>query len=188
MEIEGTPAFNAVSAAGAMADMFKTLFAVVIFAFAGNSFASHPNQSVEAADRAAIKAVLDAHGAAWTRGDVAAATATLTEDADWVSGNGIVLVGRAAIAKMHREMLEGPAKGTRHSHPGVPSIRFITREVAVLDGDSYMAGFHDDHGNELPAEYARYTPVFVKKSGNWYVTAFRSLPQVRIAPRNDAQP
>lgn len=188
MEVEGTPAFNAVYAAGAMADMFKILFAVLIFAFTGNSFTSHPTQSVEAADRAAIKAVLDAHGAAWTRGDVAAATATLTEDADWVSGNGTVLIGRAAIAKMHREMLEGPAKGTRHSHPGVPSIRFITREVAVVDGDSYMGGFHDDQGKELPAEYSRYTAVFVKKNGKWYVTAFRSLPQVRVAPRNDAQP
>ena len=168
--------------------MFKILFVVVIFAFTGNSFASHPTQSLEAADRAAIKAVLGAHGAAWTRGDVAAATATLTEDADWVSGNGTVLIGRAAIAKMHREMLEGPAKGTRHSHPGVPSIRFITREVAVVDGDSYMAGFHDEHGKELPAEYTRYTAVFVMKNGKWCVTAFRSLPQVRVAPGKDAQP
>src|SRR5579864_8186779 len=76
MEVEGTPSFNAVYAAGAMADMFKILFAVLIFAFTGNSSASHPARSVEAADRAAIKAVLDAHGAAWTRGDVAAATAS----------------------------------------------------------------------------------------------------------------
>jgi uncharacterized protein (TIGR02246 family) len=132
--------------------------------------------------------VLDAHGAAWTRGDVAAAVATLTEDADWVSGGGTVLVGRDAIAAMHREMLEGPAKGTRHSHPGIPNIRFITREVAIVDGDSYMAGFHDAHGKELPAEHSRYTAVFVKKNGNWYVTAFRSLPQVKVAPRSDAQP
>jgi uncharacterized protein (TIGR02246 family) len=188
MEVEGKPAFNAVYAAGAMADMFKILFAVLIFTLTGISFTSDPAQSVEAADRAAIKAVLDAHGAAWTRGDVAAAVATLTEDADWVSGGGTVLVGRDAIATMHREMLEGPAKGTRHSHPGVPRIRFITREVAVVDGESYMAGFHDEHGKELPAEYSRYTAVFVKKNGKWYVTAFRSLPQVKVAPRNDAQP
>ena len=66
-----------------------------------------PTQSGEATERAAIKAVLDARGAAWTRGDAAAATAILTDDADWVSGGGTVLVGRPAIAKMHRDMLGG---------------------------------------------------------------------------------
>jgi uncharacterized protein (TIGR02246 family) len=137
-------------------------------------------ESGEAADRAAIKAVLDSHGAAWTRGDVTAATATLTEDADWVSGSGRVFVGRSAITKMHRDVLEGPAKGTRHSHPGTPNIRFVARDVAIVDGDSYMAGFRDEHGGELPGEYSRYTAVFVKKDGMWYVTAFRSLPQVKV--------
>ena len=141
---------------------------------------SDPPQSGEAADRAAIKAVLDAHGAAWTRGDADAATATRTEDADWVSGSGKVLVGRPAILQMHRDMLSGPAKGTQHSHPGTPDIRFITRDVAIVDGDSYMAGFRDEHGKELPSEYSRYTAVFVKKDGKWYVTAFRSLPQVKV--------
>ena len=109
--LSGTPAFNALYADEAMADTFKVLLAALIFTFTGNSFASHPTQSVEAADRAAIKAVLDAHGAAWTRGDVVAASATLTEDADWVSGSGTVLVGRDAIATMHREMLWRASKG-----------------------------------------------------------------------------
>jgi uncharacterized protein (TIGR02246 family) len=134
------------------------------------------------ADRAAIQAVLDAHGAAWTRGDADAATATLTEDADWVSGSGRMFVGRPAITQMHRDLLAGAAKGTRHSHPGTPNIRFVTQDVVIVDVDSYMAGFHDEHGNELPAEYSRYTAVFVRKSGKWYVTAFRSLPQVKVTP------
>jgi hypothetical protein len=46
MEVEGKPAFNALYAAGAMPHMFKVLFAVLIFAFTGNSFAStQPNPS-----------------------------------------------------------------------------------------------------------------------------------------------
>jgi hypothetical protein len=85
-------------------------------------------------------------------------------------------------------MLEGPAKGTRHSHPGIPSIRFITREVPIVDGVSYMAGFHDEHGKELAAEYSRYTAVFVKRNGKWYVTAFRSLPQVKVGSRDPLFP
>ena len=61
-----------------------------------------------------------------------------------------------------------------------PRIRFAARDVAIAHGDSYMAGFHDERGNELRAEYSRYTAVFVKKNGKSYVTAFRSLPQVKV--------
>lgn len=50
-----------------------------------------------------------------------------------------------------------------------------------MDGDSMLAGFHDDNGKELPAASSRYTEVFVKRNGKWHVTAFRSLPQVKIS-------
>jgi uncharacterized protein (TIGR02246 family) len=137
-------------------------------------------QSDHSDDAKAIQAVLDAHGAAWTRGDAAAAAAVLTDDADWVSGSGKTFSGRQEIEAMHKQLLEGPAKGTRHSHPGTPKIRFITSQVAIVDGDSMMAGFHDENGKEAPPDYSRYTAVFVKKNGRWYVTAFRSLPQVKV--------
>ena len=161
---------------------FKRIVVALVVAIPISLCDSSSPQSSESAGRAAIQSVLDAHGTAWTRGDADAATAILTEDADWVSGSGKVFIGRLAITKMHRDLFAGAAKGTRHSHPGTPDIRFVTRDVAIVDGDSYMAGFHDEHGNELPAEYSRYTAVFVKKSGKWYVTAFRSLPQVKVTP------
>jgi membrane protein required for beta-lactamase induction len=65
-------------------------------------------------ERSAIQAVLDAHADAWTRGDAHAAAALMTEDADWISGGGHIFQGRAAIEQMHRELLAGPAKGSRH--------------------------------------------------------------------------
>ena len=158
--------------------MFKRVFVALLVAVSLCGYSTA--QSSEAVDRAAIQKVLDAHGTAWTRGDADAAAAILTDDADWVSGSGRVFVGRPAITQMHRDLFAGAAKGTRHSHPGTPNVRFVTQAVAIVDGDSYMAGFHDEHGNELPAEYSRYTAIFVRKSGKWYVTAFRSLPQVKV--------
>jgi uncharacterized protein (TIGR02246 family) len=150
------------------------LLAVMMAASAAIAQADH------AADRAAIQAVLDTHGTAWTRGDAEAAVSTLTDDADWVSGSGITLEGKPAIEAMHKQVLAGPAKGSRHSHPGTPKIRFVTNNVAIVDGDSMMA-MRDDTGKELPATYSRYTAVFVKKpDSKWYVTAFRSLPQIKV--------
>jgi uncharacterized protein (TIGR02246 family) len=132
----------------------------------------------EAAERAAIQAVLDAHGNAWTKGDAAAATEILTEDADWVGASGIVLHGRQQIRAAHEQWLK-EAKGSRHSHPGT-SIRFLRPDVALVDGDSYMAGLRDAKGKEMPAEVNRYSAIFVKQGGRWLVTAFRSLPQVKV--------
>ena len=154
---------------------------ILLFGVALLLAANLPAQSNHSDDVTAIKAVLDAHGAAWTRGDASAAASVLTDDADWVSGSGKTFVGRQEIEAMHKQLLDGPAKGTRHSHPGNPNIRFVTSQVAIVDGDSMMAGFHDENGKELPADYSRYTAVFVKNNnGRWYVTAFRSLPQVKV--------
>ncbi|PYU23703.1 MAG: hypothetical protein DMG30_10820 [Acidobacteria bacterium] len=72
--------------------------------------------------------------------------------------------------------MTGTAKGSWHSHPGLPKIQFLRPDVAIVDGDRSMSGLHD---KELPAETSRYTAVMVKQSGRWKVTAFRSWPQLR---------
>jgi uncharacterized protein (TIGR02246 family) len=131
------------------------------------------------AERAAIQDVLNAHAEAWNKGDAAAATAVMADDADWVSADGSVYEGRAAIEAAHEKWLAGPAKGSYRTHPGLPKIQFLRADVAIVDGDSYMSGEHDEQGKELPAETSRYTAVMVKENGRWKVAAFRSLPQVK---------
>lgn len=153
---------------------------IVILLCAARGPSSEPQVRLDhPADKAAIQALLDAHGAAWTKGDAAAAAAVMTEDADWVSGSGAVYEGRPAIEAMHRRELAGMGKGSRHSHPGTPKIRFIRPDVAIVDGDSYMAGLHDEQGKEFPPTTSRYTAVMVKEDGRWMVAAFRSLPQLK---------
>src|SRR2546422_454765 len=90
-----------------------------------------------------------------------------------------VVTGRRAIEAAHEEVLTGSGKGSRHSHPGTPKIRFIRHDVAIVDGDSFVGGLRDKDGKELPAQLSYYIAVFVKEDGRWLVTAFRSLPQVK---------
>ena len=131
------------------------------------------------AENAAIQAVLDEHGRAWSKGDAAGAAAVMTNDADWVSGDGAVYEGRAAIEAAHEKWFAGEAKGSHHSHPGSPNVRFIRPDVAIVDGDSYTSGLHDEQGKEISAGVTRYTAVMVKENGRWKVAAFRSLPQLK---------
>lgn len=131
------------------------------------------------AEKAAIQAALDAQAKAWNKGDAAAVAAVMTDDADWVSADGSVYEGRDAIEAAHRGWFEGTAKGSFHSHPGLPKIHFVRSDVAIVDGDSYQSGLHDDQGKELPAETSRYTAIMVKEGGRWRVAAYRSLPQLK---------
>jgi uncharacterized protein (TIGR02246 family) len=130
--------------------MGGTLNAAFLLGAMGIAAALPINKTSDDAERAAIQRVLDAHGSAWTKGDAVAAASAMTEDADWVSGGGEVYEGRAAVEAAHREWLNGAAKGTRRRHPGTPKIGFIRRDVASVDGDSYMGGLRDEQGKELP--------------------------------------
>jgi uncharacterized protein (TIGR02246 family) len=156
-----------------------TLNAAFLLGVMSIAAAMPANKTSDDTERAAIQKVLDAHGIAWTNGDPAGAAAVMTEDADWVSGSGHVYEGRAAIEAAHREWLSGDSKGTRHTHPGTPKVRFIRRDVAIVDGDSYTGGLRNEQGKELPPVFSRYTTVFVKDGESWKVTAFRSLPQLK---------
>jgi uncharacterized protein (TIGR02246 family) len=156
--------------------MIRTML-LLMFATSTIAFAQKPVN--EAAEKAAIQAVLDAHGVAWTKGDAKAAAAVLTEDADWISGDGSISVGRAAIQRDHEEAFNSFARGSRHTHPGTANIRFIRPDVAIVDGDSYTTGLHGENGRALPTSVSRYTAVFVKDNGSWKVAAFRSLPHVK---------
>ena len=136
-------------------------------------------RDASSAEKAAIQSVLDAHAKAWNNGDAAAAAAVMTEDADWVSGDGSVYEGRDAIEAAHRDWFAGSAKGSWHTHPGLPKIHFVRTDVAIVDGDSNESGLHDEQGKEIPADVTRFTAVMVKENGRWKVAAFRSLPQVK---------
>jgi uncharacterized protein (TIGR02246 family) len=127
-------------------------------------------------EQSAIQAVLNEHADAWTRGDAHAAAAVMTEDADWISGSGRIFQSRKAIEQMHRDLLEGPAHGTRHVHPGTPAIRFLTPDVAIVDGDSYVG---TSGTKPAASDFSHYTAVFTKQKGHWMVAAFRALPQVK---------
>lgn len=158
--------------------MRSLCLAVLVCVTLGGCFGSRVRDATPA-EKAAIQAALDAHAKAWNKGDAAAAVAVMTDDADWISADGAIYEGRDAIEAAHREWFEGPAKGSFQSHPGLPKIHFLRADVAIVDGDSYESGVHDEQGKEMPASVTHYTAIMVKEGRRWKVAAFRSLPQLK---------
>ncbi len=90
----------------------------------------------------------------------------MTEDADWVSDDGSVYEGRDAIEAAHRDWFAGLARELAHAS-WLAEVHFIRADVAIVDGDSYQSGLHDEQGKEIPAGVTRFTAVMVKEGGRW---------------------
>jgi uncharacterized protein (TIGR02246 family) len=124
---------------------------------------------------AAIQKQAEAFIEAFHKGDAKAVAAFWTADGDYTDQTGRHLQGRAAIEKLFQ--------GYFAEHKGLKlrvnsnSLRFVTPDVAIEDGTTEVAG-----PGGAPPTRARYTNVFVKKDGNWYLSSVRD--SVFVPPTN----
>lgn len=123
-----------------------------------------------------IHDVLTRLAAAWNAGDADAYGAEFTADATYVTFDGHVLAGRAAIVDGHRWLFEGPLKGSRLTAPsardGGPAVRFLRPDVAHV----LAAGAVRPAGAEAVAPDRDSVPSYVllDEGDAWRVTAFHN--------------
>jgi uncharacterized protein (TIGR02246 family) len=127
------------------------------------------------ADESAIRALIDAHAAAWNRGNVSAAASVYSDNANVIAGNHRLHVGRAAIDELHAEAL-GQAEPLLHLHPQETlRIYFLRPDIAIADVESRWFA----HGQDLSsaaAEPVSKVNIFVvieKEERGWRVVAQR---------------
>ena len=121
-------------------------------------------------DEAAIRSNVAAYETAWNKRDVAGVLATYTPDADVVAFDGPRTAGREAIrGRLHEELAATPP--TMRISLTVTSIRPLTPECAVVDT---VARFTEGAVREN-----RGTSVFVRRDGQWLVSALRVFPAQR---------
>jgi uncharacterized protein (TIGR02246 family) len=130
-------------------------------------------------DEAAIGRLLGQLVDAWNRGDGTAFGAVFDEDADYVVFNGIHLKGRAAIGGVHQQLFQTVLKGTRldDSAGGNPGVRFLCPHVALMH--SKGAVLRPDETEPALEQLSVQTFVFVKREGEWRITAFQNT---RVQP------
>ncbi|MFI6324708.1 SgcJ/EcaC family oxidoreductase [Nonomuraea sp. NPDC050556] len=69
---------------------------------------------------------------AWNDGDATAYAELFTHDADYITFFGLHMEGRAAIEESHRQLFDGPMKGTTMRGDGEPKIRHLSDDTALV--------------------------------------------------------
>jgi uncharacterized protein (TIGR02246 family) len=120
-------------------------------------------------DEAGLRAAIEAYAKTLKTGDLKAIMNYWAPDADFTSETGEVIKGREAISKLYVENLADLKAGK--SVIKIDSLRFLTPEVAALDG---AVEFTPPDG---PTESNRFGAVWTRKDGRWIIASARDLPE-----------
>jgi uncharacterized protein (TIGR02246 family) len=135
------------------------------------------------ADVSAISAIFGSLANSWNSGDGMAYGEHFTVDADYIDITGAHTNGRAAIARSHQFLFDGPLKGSTLEPAAVVEVNFLSPEIAVVvgGGTSRLAG-----QDAAPADRASInTTVLIKRDGVWQIRAFQNT---RVQPRPSGPP
>src|SRR5262245_8576126 len=110
----------------------------------GMSYAVPSNQE----DEQTIRKMVDQALSRLNKGDLTAFEDFWAKDADYVSVDGRLITGRDQIQAFFREVIKSSA-GQAQESGSIERIRFLTPELAVVDGQWTITGARDAAGKEL---------------------------------------
>jgi uncharacterized protein (TIGR02246 family) len=116
-----------------------------------------------------IRDLVDAFAKAYSAPDLKNLAACFTDDANVVDSAGEATRGKAAVVEMYAASLE-ETPGL-NLEPKVAEIRFITPEVARVEGQSRLS---TDKGDA--SEFTRFSSLVAKRDGKWLVAEIREYP------------
>ena len=132
----------------------------------------------DASAEAAIRAIVAEQAAAWNAGDGEAYARDLAPDASFTNLFGMVMYGKPAFTKRHREILATFYKGTTKHHT-IRRIRFIAPDVAIVDIDNEVRGVKSMPGGiAVPPDGVIKTQlmeVFVRRDQRWWIEAYHNV-------------
>ena len=123
-------------------------------------------------DERTIRGMVDQAVARLNKGDVSALDDFWDENADYVGVDGTLIKGRAQMQAFFRKVAES-SKGQQIA--SVEQIRFITPELATVDGSWTVTGTRGADGKELAPIKGRGFEVVQKRNGKWRFIATREM-------------
>src|SRR5436190_11892042 len=138
----------------------------IVAALVGSVQAASPGE-----DESVIRTMVDQAVKRLNKGDLTALQDFWDEGADYVGVDGTLIKGRTQIQALFREV----AGKTGQQTATIEQIRFITPEIATVDGAWTVTGARDATGQELPPIKGRGFEVVQKKSGRWRFILTREM-------------
>jgi len=129
-------------------------------------------------DERTIRVMVDQAISRLNRGDITVVDEFWDENADYVSVDGRLIVGRARMKEYFSEILRLSAGGMQQVST-IDSIRFLTPELAIVDGSWTISGARDESGIELAPLKGRGLEIAQKIDGQWRFMATREMVNFR---------
>jgi uncharacterized protein (TIGR02246 family) len=124
------------------------------------------DEKIPTADEAAVRAATAKFVAAFNSGDSKTTAAFWTEDGDFVGLSGQAVRMRERISQAKSDKQAADKKPTLAL--SISSIRFVTPDVATVDGSSMFKA-----SAVTRTVHGRYTAVWVKRDGHWMIDSIR---------------
>src|SRR5207237_744120 len=106
------------------------------------------------------------------QGDLTAIDQFWDENADYVGIDGQFIHGRQAMRDFFAQLLKAGA-GTEAAT--IEQVRFLTSDLAVVDGSWTITSAKDADGKPLPLIRGRGCEIVQKKRGRWRFVATREM-------------
>lgn len=130
------------------------------------------------AGEAEIRAIVAAQVQAWDAGDGAAFAKDIAPEVSFTNLFGMVMFGAPTFVERQRQILATFYKGTTKHH-AIRRIRFVTRDVAIVDIDNEVRGVKTMPGGiPVPSDGVVRTQlmqVIVRRGGRWWIEAFHNV-------------
>ena len=132
--------------------------------------AAAPADTVAAADRTAIQAILDRQVAAWDAHDMTAFVADMTPDVDWINVVGMHWIGREAVLRAHTAFHKMPMFAHSSLIPGPVEMRGVAPGVILVVDHTKLEGMGPTPGGgTYPTGGSIMTMIVVRHDGRWLI-------------------
>ena len=134
-------------------------------------------ESLSAADRSAIEALVASLEAAWNAGDGDAFAAPFTVDADFVNIRAEHHRGRAAIAAGHAAILSTIYAGSTNRY-AVETVRLLHSDIALAH---VQAVLDVPSGPFTGSNHALFSMVLIRAAAAWQIASFHNTLQPKAS-------
>jgi uncharacterized protein (TIGR02246 family) len=129
-------------------------------------------------DEASVRAIPQKITEAWNNGKEDGIAGVYAHDGTLVAGHGVVLQGRAQIARYHDEIFATAFKATRLTVK-ITSVRFLDQDVAIMQTEG---GILWPGETELaPGNRGIQSFIVVKQDGAWQIVLFQNTRVLPVA-------